>query len=176
MFWVRVHHNNPALCNHILPRQWCILQLHPLWAERLIHAPQSPVEAMRVCWVFFRMQVVKMDLIKHRGHHYCPVSFDPGQQGLCPAKDTKINYYRGEGRGISHITFFFSKKIKDFGQVKCQSRSYHPSLASICASKMATTSAVARSQPEFRDWDSPICCSCRTFIMSPGLSLWISSM
>lgn len=44
------------------------------------------------------------------------------------------------------------------------------------ASKMATTSAVACSQPEIRDWDNPMCCLCRTFFMSPGLSLWICSM
>lgn len=31
-----------------------------------------------------------MNLIKLRGHHHCPASFDPGQQSFRPGKDTKM--------------------------------------------------------------------------------------
>lgn len=59
---------------------------------------------------------------------------------------------------------------------KVKTCTYHPSVASIWASKMATTSAVACSQPDIRDCDKPICCVCLTFFNNPGISLLIWSM
>lgn len=173
-----------CLC-HLLPRLGFILHLQPLWAKGLVHAPQRPVKAMSRWGISFHMKVIKMDFIKHGGHHHCPVGFDSGQQRLCPGKDSEMKRYNNLMRRRRNKIIFqqylwqwsnsfavvFLKYILSF-----ETCTHHPSVASIWASKIATTSAVACSQPEIRDWDKPICRLCHTFFISPGLSVWIWSM
>lgn len=60
-------------------------------------------------------------------------------------------------------------------QIQNQQDTYHPTLNSTCASKSATTGAVAALQPLTRDRIRPSCLLCRTTLMNPGFRVFTSS-
>lgn len=60
-------------------------------------------------------------------------------------------------------------------QTQRQQVTYHPTLNSTCASKSATTGAVAALQPLTRERIRPSCLLCRTTLMNPGFRVLTSS-
>lgn len=59
--------------------------------------------------------------------------------------------------------------------IQRQQDTYHPTLNSTCASKSATTGAVAALQPLTRERISPSCLLCRTTLINPGFRVFTSS-
>lgn len=140
---------------YLLSRQGGISEFIILGCKTFIHAPQRPVKGVSRRWVLNNLQVIVVDFVKHRGHHHGPVCFDLRQKGFSPAQKGSVSTSQ-------------ARQVKGDQMLP---HSYHISWTSMCASKIATTSAVAALHPETLAWERPFCSVCLTRVKRrPGFS------